>query len=92
MIEVTQRAKEELKGLLTSNVDHPEACLRLRTNEEGRLGFGIDIEMPGDQVVEYEGSKLLVVEAELANSLENMAIDVEDSDEGGRLVIVNNSQ
>jgi Fe-S cluster assembly iron-binding protein IscA len=92
MIEVTERAKKELKGLLTSTVDHPEACLRLRTGEEGKLGLGIDVELPGDQVVEHEGSKLLVVEAELANSLKNVAIDVEDSDEGRQFIIIDKPQ
>ena len=92
MIGITERAKKELQKLLTESVEHPNACLRLRTNDEGRLGLGIDIETPGDKVVEYEGSKLLVVEAGLANSLENIAIDVEDSDEGSQLIIVDNSQ
>jgi Fe-S cluster assembly iron-binding protein IscA len=88
MIDVTERAKKELKEILTKNVDHPEACLRLRTNEQGQLGLGIDIAMPGDEVVEYEGTKLLIVEKELAGSLENVAIDVEESDEGSQLVII----
>jgi Fe-S cluster assembly iron-binding protein IscA len=92
MIEVTERAKKELKGLLISNVDHPEACLRLRTGEEGKLGLGIDIEKPDDRVVEYEGSSLLVVEPGLADSLEDLAIDVEDSDEGRQFVIINKPQ
>jgi len=88
MIDVTERAKKELKEILTQKVDHPEACLRLRTNEQGQLGLGIDIAMPGDEVVEYEGIKLLIVEKELAGSLENVAIDVEESDEGSQLVII----
>ena len=41
-----------------------------------------------DKVVEYQGSALLVVEPELADSLKNVAIDVEDSDDGNQLVIV----
>jgi Fe-S cluster assembly iron-binding protein IscA len=88
MIAVTERAKEELKTILSDNVDHPEACLRLRTNEEGKLGLGIDIEQPDDEVIEYKGKKVLVVEPELADSLKNLAIDVEDGNEGRQLVIV----
>ena len=91
MIGITERAKKELKKILANTVDHPSACLRLRADDEGRLGFGIDIEMPDDRVVEYEGSKLLVVEPDLADSLKDMAIDVEDSDEGSQLVILDNS-
>jgi Fe-S cluster assembly iron-binding protein IscA len=88
MIVITERAKKELKKILTDNVDHPEARLRLRINDQGQLGLGIDIEMPDDKIIEYEGSKLLLVERELADSLEDIAIDVEDSDEGSQLVII----
>jgi Fe-S cluster assembly iron-binding protein IscA len=91
MIGVTERAKEELKALLTSNVDNSQACLRIKANEEGKLGVGIDIEMPGDKAIEYEGSTLLVVEQELADSLHNLVIDVDDTDEGSQLVIVEKS-
>jgi Fe-S cluster assembly iron-binding protein IscA len=92
MISVTERAKKELKEILTSNVDHPSARLRLRTNDQGQLGLGIDVEMPDDEVVEYGGSSLLLVERELADSLEGIAIDVEDTDEGSQLVIINKSK
>jgi Fe-S cluster assembly iron-binding protein IscA len=91
LIRVTERAKAELKAILVSNVDNTQACLRLRYNQQEQLGLGIDIELPGDRLVEYEGSKLLVVEQELADSLKNVYIDVEDTDEGKQLVIVEKS-
>jgi len=92
MIGVTERAKEELREILANNVDHPDACLRLRVNDQGQLGLGVDIEKPGDEIVEYEGSKLLLVEQGLADNLEGIAIDVEDSNEGSQLVIVDKSE
>jgi Fe-S cluster assembly iron-binding protein IscA len=92
MIGVTERAKKELKRVLADNVDHPEACLRLRTNDEGNLGLGIDIERPDDKVVEYEGSTVLVVTQGLADSLDDLLIDVEDTDEGSQLVITDKSR
>jgi Fe-S cluster assembly iron-binding protein IscA len=92
MIDITERAKKELMKILTDNVDHPEARLRLRLNDQGQLGLGIDIEMPDDKVIEYEGFKLLLIEPDLANSLEDLAIDVEDNDEGSQLVIIDKSQ
>jgi Fe-S cluster assembly iron-binding protein IscA len=87
MIDVTEKAKKELKELLDKNVDNPEACLRLKANDDGKLGLGIDTEKPDDEVLEYEGSKLLVVEAGLADQLKDAALDVVDSEEGRRLVI-----
>lgn len=69
MLVVTERAKQELKSILSANVDNPEAALRLTTRGPGQLGLGIDMEAPGDQIVEHEGSKVLLVGPELAASL-----------------------
>jgi len=88
MIGVTERGKAELKKILTDHVDYPLACLRLTMNEQGQLGLCIDVEMSDDEVVEYQGSKLLLVKRELANQFEGIAIDAEDKDEGTQLVIV----
>lgn len=88
MIGVTERAKQELCRVLSDKVDHPAACLRLKIVNEDGLGLGIDIERPDDIVVEYEGSALLVVEPGLADSLVDVAIDVEEGDEGNQLVVI----
>lgn len=90
MIGVTERAKQELKKILTDNVDNPQAGLRLTTNESQQLGLGLDIEREEDQVVEYDGSKVLIVEKGLADSLSEVSLDVEDTPEGPKLVIANN--
>jgi Fe-S cluster assembly iron-binding protein IscA len=87
MINVTERAKQELKRLLTVSVDLPEARLRLMDRGQGKLGLGIDIEAPDDQVVEYEGIKLLIVEHGLATNLKRVTLDVNDTPEGAELVI-----
>jgi len=89
MIGVTERAKHELKKILSANVDSPLAGLRLSATEQNRLGLGLDIEASGDTVVEHEGSKVLMVEGELADSLRGISVDVEDTQDGPRLVIVN---
>jgi len=57
MMGVTERARQELERILLDNVDNPEAGLRLTARESGRLGLAIDVERPGDQVVEHDGSK-----------------------------------
>lgn len=85
MIAVTERAKQELKGLLSEKVDNPLAVLRLISTDQGQLGLSIDIEAPADKVVEHEGAKVLVVEPELAGSLEGVTLDVEDTPQGPRL-------
>jgi len=92
MINVTDRARTELKRILTSKVDYSYARLRLISRGQGRLGLGIDIEMPDDEIVEYEGSGLLVVEHELAANLEGVTLDVEDNGESTQLVLCERSQ
>ena len=87
MIEVTESARQELKRILSSNVDNSYARLRLIARGQGHLGFGIDVELPGDEVVEHEGSGLLLVEHELATSLKGITIDVDDTAEGPQLVM-----
>ena len=87
MIIVTEKAKEELKKLLDSSVDWPGARLRLLDRGEGRLGLGIDIESNNDEVVEYRGEKLLLVETGLATRLERVTLDVEEKADTPELVI-----
>jgi Fe-S cluster assembly iron-binding protein IscA len=86
MIAVTERAKEELKRLRSDKVDHPQAVLRLVSSDQG-LGLGVDVEMPGDQVVEHEGTKVLVVEEKLAGMLDGITLDVDETTEGPQLTV-----
>ncbi|HIE16765.1 MAG TPA: hypothetical protein EYP71_01030 [Dehalococcoidia bacterium] len=88
MIKVTERAREELKKILSDNTDNPEESLRLAATAQGQLGLAIDVELPGDQVVEHEGSKVLLVQEELAVMLLGITLDVEDAPEGPRLIII----
>jgi Fe-S cluster assembly iron-binding protein IscA len=87
MVNVTDNARQELKKILLDNVDMPQARLRLVNREEGELGLGIDIEMPGDELIEYQGMPILVVERDLADNLEGVTIDVDNTPEGAELVI-----
>ncbi len=91
MITVTEEAKKVLKDILLSKVDNYFAYLRLTSPQEGQLGLGIDIELPGDKVVKYEGKNLLLVEHSLAESLEGMMLDIDDTPEGPTLVIASPS-
>ncbi|MBI3931417.1 MAG: hypothetical protein HY325_05285 [Chloroflexi bacterium] len=91
MITVTEGAKKVLRDILLAKVDNYYAFLRLTSPQEGQVGLGIDIELPGDKVVEYEGTKLLLVEHNLAESLEGMMLATDNTPEGPQLVIVSPS-
>ncbi|MEE9399744.1 MAG: hypothetical protein V3V23_05700 [Dehalococcoidales bacterium] len=87
MLTVSDGAKKELKKLLSASVDMPQARLRIVDRGQGELGLDLDIEMPGDEVVEHEGSGVLVVEHGLATSLGGVILDVEKAVQGTELVI-----
>ena len=92
MVVVTESARQELKRILTNNTDELEACLRLIANDQGQLGLAMDMEREGDQVVEHEDSKVLVVEKELADRLQGITMDFVDTPEGGSLAIHSESE
>ena len=66
MLTVTETAKQLLKETLLAHSDDPEAGLRLSMKPPGQLGIMLDSEAEGDQVVEHEGAKVLLVASELA--------------------------
>jgi len=91
MINITERAKQELRKILSEKVDWPGARLRLMDRGQGKLGLGLDMEALGDQVVEYEGIKVLIVEPALATNLKGITLDVDDTPNGAELVICEKS-
>ena len=92
MITVTESAKQELKRILSDNVNDPQASLRLTSTGQDQLGLAIDVETPGDQVVEHEDSKVLLVEEGLATSLVGIVLDIEDTPDGPKLAIFRESE
>ncbi len=92
MIGVTEQAKQELKKILAANTEEPEACLRITSDDQGQFGLAIDKEREGDQAIEHEGSKLLVAEKEIADSLQGVTMDVEGTPEGNKFVITGESE
>jgi Fe-S cluster assembly iron-binding protein IscA len=92
MLTVTDRAKQLLKETLTVYGDDPEVCLRLSVKSPGRFGLGLDSEVEGDQVVEHEGKKVLLVAPELAPMVERVTLDVQDTSDGPKLVVSQKQQ
>ena len=82
MIKITERAKQLVQLILNAKVDFPGGLLRVMDSGQGTLGLGIDIEMPGDEIVKYEGSAILVIERKFAANLKKITLDVEESIKG----------
>jgi len=87
MITVTAQAAEELKAMAQGQVTEAAEGLRLVPAGSGQLALTIDTVKEGDQVVEHEGVKILLVGPELADAVDGLVVDVKDTSEGRRLTI-----
>jgi Fe-S cluster assembly iron-binding protein IscA len=86
VITVTESAKQELKKLLETKVDWPGARLRILERQHGVLGLGVDVESGIDEVVECDGSRILVIDPGLAARFD-VVLDVDVTPAGAELVI-----
>lgn len=82
MLTVTERAKEQLRDILTSKVENQQAALRLTPAADGNLGLRVDVEMIDDEVIEHDGKKVLLIGKELYSRLDGITLDVEDTENG----------
>jgi len=87
MLEVSERAREELKKALDANTSDPEQGLRLTVTGVDQLGLGIDVERPGDQIYEHEGAKVLMVDSNMAEMVSELSLDIQETEEGPKLMI-----
>ena len=87
MLTVTEDAKQLLKETLRAHSDDPEVVLRLSMKPPGQLGILLDNEAEGDQVIEHEGVKVLLVASELAPMVEGVTLDIQDTPDGPKLVV-----
>jgi len=88
MVTVTTRAREALAELKASaNLDDPDIGLRLEAATSGRLGLLRDRERPGDQIVEYAGETILLVDNRLSEALTGAQIDCKTMGKEMQLVI-----
>jgi Fe-S cluster assembly iron-binding protein IscA len=86
MLTVTERAAQELKGILQANAVEPEQVLRLVREAEG-FSLQLDNESAGDEVVESEGTKILLIDEQLSPITDGAVVDCVDTPEGPRLTI-----
>ena len=84
MLTVTAQAAKKLKEAIQTQTTDPEVAIRLipSASRPNHLDMALDKEKEGDQVVESEGVKVLIVSAELTEVLDGMVIDCEETPEG----------
>jgi Fe-S cluster assembly iron-binding protein IscA len=87
MVNVTERAKDQLKNLLDARGDHPSVGLRLGTTAWGQYSVFPDRERGDDEVVEYHGSVVLLVGQDIAQMMGGTTIDCDERAPNPRLVL-----
>jgi Fe-S cluster assembly iron-binding protein IscA len=86
MLSVSERAAGLLRESLEASNTEETQVLRLVRMAEG-LGLAVDEEREGDQVVEHEDKKVLVIEPAISQALDGATIDAVQTPEGERLTI-----
>jgi len=84
MLTVTTTAKKKLKEALETQTTDTEIGIRVvpSSSNPNQLGLVLDKEKKGDQVVETEeGRKVLLIGADLVSALEEMLIDYKETPE-----------
>jgi Fe-S cluster assembly iron-binding protein IscA len=84
MLIVTPLAAEKLKEAIQNKTIDPEFGFRLVASplKPNQLKMTLDREKEGDQVVESEGVKILILSPEIASALEGMVMDYQETPEG----------
>ncbi len=84
MLTVTAQAAEKLKEAIQAQTEDPEVAIRLipSSSKPNQLDMALDREQEGDQVVESEGVKVLLISSELTQVLDGMVIDCQETPQG----------
>ena len=89
MLTVTALAAEKLKEAIQAQTTDSEVGIRLVPSSlrPNQLDMKLDKEQEGDQVVESEGVKILLLDPEMARVLEGMVIDCQETPQGVHFTI-----
>jgi hypothetical protein len=81
MVTLVDRAAQVLRVTLAQLRTVPSQTFRLVSSPEGGFGLGLDV------VVTADGEKILLLAPDIVEALGEARIDIEDTEEGRRVVI-----
>ena len=95
MMTVTAEAKDVLKDMLEQASDDEELGIRMVPaappegvpQDQAAIGLMLDRPQEGDEVVEYEGRKVLVLDPSMSAVLDGSTLTTVDTPDGRRLAI-----
>jgi Fe-S cluster assembly iron-binding protein IscA len=86
MIQVTERARETFKNKLEDLIERPGVMLCIGSTDSG-LEIFPDTLKDDDQIIEHDGRAVLLIEQEVAETLADTTIDVEEHADGAHFVV-----
>ena len=84
---VTDEAKQELREILLSKTGDTEICLRVVRKSPSELGLALDRVAEGDQIIKYQDTNILLIGRDVADFVDSLKLDLQDTPEGKRLFI-----
>lgn len=86
-MRVTDKAAAYLLRALDNKDEGAPEALRIVYSEDAGYEFALDDPKDGDEVFQQDSRSYLVVDAELAKSLLNATLDVQESPQGTRITL-----
>ena len=89
MLTVTTIAKDKLRQHLIKSRDDDAALIRIEPSfsDPANIGFTLDMKKDGDTVVtDNEGSRLLIMDCDVAERLDSMVLDFDEKDGLGYII------
>lgn len=86
MFNITDAAGTKLATILEEQSCPEEMAIRLVQDNQG-LALSIDTQKPGDQTYDHDGRTILLIDESTQELLGGTTLDVEESDDGGRLCL-----
>ncbi len=79
MVQLTDRAIEQLEAIRDENALPPDQGVTLVATETGELGFAISSPQPEDEVHERDGKTVMIVPQILVEALDGVVLDFDDT-------------
>ncbi len=87
MLTVTEKAKQELKNMLQNGSEDADKALRINFKEPAQVSLVFDGEREGDQVIQFESRNVLLIGEDVAQIFDGVVLDVQEEQNGSRLVV-----
>jgi hypothetical protein len=87
MLTMTNAAGDYLTVVLQKVHASQDTAIRIVFKDD-KLAPALDTTRPGDETLDYHGRKILLLDAEVCEYLADSTLDVESTDEGPRLLIL----